>query len=266
MPDRDRKGPAAFETTEATRPLERSARQMLQMRYSINAPRFETMLQSARRRPSTEETSIGFKVEPNSFFSRNFSTRNSPFRNPYIVGELLEKENRLASSDRPVSVYQAVIHRLGAKIRSERSGRSNFTSEEKEMAYGSALDPRFLRSKSPRSRQYLIRLPKKKVASVEREAKSSQEGVVQCSTRRFIYSPAHTGSRLAGVHRLKGGKSMPVRKKLRAARRAVKRRKSFPSTRYSILTTRFAKRRLHELPRTHEISIPREALHTSLRP
>lgn len=45
------------------------------------------------------------------------------------------------------------------QARIEARGRTNFVAKSTKMLVGSAMDARYLRAKSPRSRQYVLRLP-----------------------------------------------------------------------------------------------------------
>ena len=58
-----------------------------------------------------------------------------------------------------MSPYTLGVGRYRVQGRVEARGRTNFVAKSTKMLVGSAVDTRFLRAKSPRSRQYVLRLP-----------------------------------------------------------------------------------------------------------
>lgn len=120
------------------------------------------MLQGARRLPAAERplsTTIGTSAGARgSFFSRPFSSY--AHRATALLGRLIYQRRRFTGVDEDSApTFTAVAGRYRVKARVEARGRTNFSFSSKGTMVGGALDPRFLRYKSPRSRQYLLRLP-----------------------------------------------------------------------------------------------------------
>lgn len=121
------------------------------------------MLQGARRLPTAERplalAAIGGTVGTRgSFFSRPFSSY--VHRATALLGRLIYQRKRFTGVDEDSApTFTAVTGRYRVKARVEARGRTNFSFSSKGTMVGGALDPRFLRYKSPRSRQYLLRLP-----------------------------------------------------------------------------------------------------------
>jgi hypothetical protein len=121
------------------------------------------MLQGARRLPIAERplpgaVAVGASGTVGSFFSRPFSSY--AHRATALLGRLIYQRKRFTGVDEDSApTFIAVAGRYRVKSRVEARGRTNFSFSSKGAMVGGALDPRFLRYKSPRSRQYLLRLP-----------------------------------------------------------------------------------------------------------
>lgn len=101
---------------------------------------------------------LGFSAHRNSFFQRQFSTQAVHIAG--AVARFISRRNRLLIFDQNTnSATTLVVSRYHLKKRTEARGRSSFTGHAQETIDAGGLDPRFLRYKSPRSRQYLVRLP-----------------------------------------------------------------------------------------------------------
>ena len=155
-------GIGAWNTAPDTVNLETCSRQILNLRHSRNSPRVETMLQGARRLPEKETlqasaTRVG-AASKCYFFSRPFSSYTH--RTTALLGRLIYQQRRFAKLDgRLTTPFIAVTGRYRVKARVEARGRAHFAFSPAGTMVGGTLDPRFLRYKSPRSRQYLLRLP-----------------------------------------------------------------------------------------------------------
>jgi ribosomal protein S4 len=163
-------------TGASTVNLETRSRQILTLRHSRPRTRFETMLQGARRLPDAEDnlpaesTTIGDAPTRTSFFARYFSSSTTTNRGTVLVGRLLQQRRRLVSfKEGSLPSFVAVASRYRVKARIEARGRTNFAAGSKLMMVGGSLDPRFLRYKSPRSRQYFIRLPRSVLRASKQE-------------------------------------------------------------------------------------------------
>lgn len=93
-----------------------------------------------------------------SFFQRNYSTTTS--RALISTAKLISLQGRLAAADGEQSTaFSELSARARVKARLVARGRTNFIVATDFMINAGGLDPRFLRYKSPRSRQYGIRKP-----------------------------------------------------------------------------------------------------------
>jgi len=134
------------------------------------------MLQGARRLPIAERPLAGAVVGGasavgGSFFSRPFSSY--AHRATALLGRLIYQRKRFTSVDEDSApTFIAVAGRYRVKSRVEARGRTNFSFSSKGTMVGGALDPRFLRYKSPRSRQYLLRLPESFTAATAEEKRA----------------------------------------------------------------------------------------------
>lgn len=138
-------------------------------------PRVETMLQETRRLPEAEQLVLGATkigaVTRGSFFSRPFSSYTH--RATALLGKLIYQRKRFDSVDEDSApTFIAVTSRYRVKPRIEARGRTNFSFNSKGTMVGGALDPRFLRYKSPRSRQYTLRLPQSVVTAAPDEKRT----------------------------------------------------------------------------------------------
>lgn len=119
------------------------------------------MLQGARRLPEQERVppraTCLVVAHRSSFFSRPFSSY--VHRTTSLVGRWIYQQRRFAPlSGRAASAFVTVVGRYRVKPRIEARGRAHFAFSPFGTMVGGSLDPRFLRYKSPRSRQYLLRL------------------------------------------------------------------------------------------------------------
>lgn len=93
-----------------------------------------------------------------SFFQRNYSTTTS--RALISTAKLIALQSRLSAIDGEQSTaFSELTARARVKARLAARGRTNFIASTDFMINAGGLDPRFLRYKSPRSRQYGIRKP-----------------------------------------------------------------------------------------------------------
>jgi ribosomal protein S4 len=103
-------------------------------------------------------TQMGLSVHRTSFFQRGFSTATN--RVAGSLARYISRHNRLLIlSNQRIPTFTAVSARYRLKGRTEARGRSHFTASARWMIDTGSTDPRFLRYKSPRSRQYIVRLP-----------------------------------------------------------------------------------------------------------
>lgn len=93
-----------------------------------------------------------------SFFQRNYGTTTS--RALISTAKLIALQGRLSAIDGEQSTaFSELTARARVKARLAARGRTNFIASTDFMINAGGLDPRFLRYKSPRSRQYGIRKP-----------------------------------------------------------------------------------------------------------
>lgn len=131
-------------------------RQLLSRRYSKNTPRLETFLQTIRRTHTREQLLIN--VQPGAkanFFSRSYST----FAPERLIGKFVQRTSRLSPSDASplLSAYQVVTQRYRVLPTVEARDRTNYAGSLQRTVATPQIDARFTRSKSPRSRQYVLR-------------------------------------------------------------------------------------------------------------
>jgi hypothetical protein len=134
------------------------------------------MLQGARRLPIAERplsgaAAVGAFGTVGPFFSRPFSSY--AHRATALLGRLIYQRKRFTGVDEDSApTFIAVAGRYRVKSRVEARGRTNFSFSSKGTMVGGALDPRFLRYKSPRSRQYLLRLPESFTTATAEETRT----------------------------------------------------------------------------------------------
>lgn len=142
---------------------------MLTLRYSRSARRAETVLKTIPRVPAvysyivaanTADNMVGAEAPQESFFARSFSTQ-AP-----LVLRHIRRERRFKRCRHQLSHYINVKTRIRLKVRTEALGRSGFIEDAKS-TLGGKLDPRALRLKSPRNRQYVLRLSGQKHTNLE---------------------------------------------------------------------------------------------------
>ena len=146
------------------------------------------MLQGTRRTFSKEPAPFVRAIaESAPFFVRPFST--SAQRPVAFISRWLLQRQRLVSfeDERPVAPYFLALGRYRVQPRVEFRGKINFVAKPTAMMLGSALDARFLRAKSPRSQQYVLRL---------------SAGAIHISKQEKI-------TKLATFHRLRSVRALP---------------------------------------------------------
>lgn len=112
--------------------------------------------------------------ERTSFFQRAYSTRTRVALT--ATAKLIAMQKRLAVAEGEQSTaFRELSARTRVKNRLVARGRTNFVASTDFMANAGGLDPRFLRYKSPRSRQYEIRT-------------SPRHGVLSDNRRRVMIS------------------------------------------------------------------------------
>jgi ribosomal protein S4 len=182
------RGIVSYHTARAYTSIESRARALLQLRYSRSTPRFEMMLRTTRRDPRREVSpvvSFG-AVNSNNFFARHFSTvaSNKAF------SRLLQYRRRFAAltENNTATPYKSVISRYRAANRTEGRDKTSFVTRRKSFA-SSRLDGRFVRTKSPRNRQYLVRTPS---SSLETLTKIHRLGAYRATKERLLPVRADT--------------------------------------------------------------------------
>lgn len=131
-------------------------------------PRFEGMLATTKRVPTVsgqgaaarKRSAIGVSQDRStSFFSRSYSTTahcSSPQRPTLIVNQLVAARRRTALLEDTLSDTTAVVWHKTAKERAYAREYESYAPAPEELGAG-ALDPRLVRLKSLRNRQYLLR-------------------------------------------------------------------------------------------------------------
>lgn len=135
---------------------ETRTRQLLTRRYSKSTPRFETFLQTIRRPYAREQllsqNLLGVKT---NFFIRAYSTTASD----RLIGKFVQRAARVSPATHAslLSAYQVVTQRYRVLPTVEARDRTNYTASLHRVVATARIDGRFARSKSPRSRQYVLR-------------------------------------------------------------------------------------------------------------
>lgn len=125
-------------------------------------------------------TGLSAQQSSSSFFRRSFTTQ--AVKAARAVSHYISRRGRLLAPNLDVMpAFVSVASRYRLKGRTEARGRSNFTAHAREALDTGSLDPRFLRYKSPRSRQYLVRLS----AKISRQ--SDQEKLAKFIASRGLY-------------------------------------------------------------------------------
>jgi ribosomal protein S4 len=155
-------GPRGMDSWITTCPVvnhETRARQLLKLRCSRKRRRFETVLQTTRRLPVAEKAPwVSTAAERAPFFARHFSTFSN--RGLMLTSRWIHRNKRFVSLEegwRTVPPVSQVIARNRVLSRIEARGRTSYLNTKRKAITASSLDTRFIRAKSPRSRQYLIR-------------------------------------------------------------------------------------------------------------
>ncbi len=152
------------------------------------------MLQGARRLPIAEGQLSGAAITSSSEMRGSFFRPFSSYahRPTALLSRLIYHRKRFASVDEDSApTFIAAAGRYRVKARVEARGRTNFSFNSKGTMVGGALDPRFLRYKSPRSRQYLLRLPESSAAA-SADVKRAQLSVYRSRRQKLITPGAVT--------------------------------------------------------------------------
>lgn len=135
-----------------------------------NSSRFENILMTNRRAPVFAGYgaaismrlggSLSSPLTPKaSFFRRNYSTNS--FRAfssvPVITERVLKIQKQVANSNASLSDYRALSVKSTLKARIYAKSQTSHVETSSDVGVGS-IDPRFMRMKSPRNRQFLRRL------------------------------------------------------------------------------------------------------------
>jgi ribosomal protein S4 len=158
-------GPRGMESWITTQQLvghETRARQLLGLRFSRTRARFETVLQTTRRAPTTEcAPAAAASALRSSFFARPFSTYAN--RGLSLTTRWIHRKKRFVSLEsgwRTLAPLALATARQRVISRIEARAKSKFVNTERHTMAHSLLDSRFTRTKSPRSSQYLLRTSK----------------------------------------------------------------------------------------------------------
>lgn len=269
------------------------------------SPRFETLLQTTRRTPLTEldtllpeislqvspidlneqlqtekqplaskQETAAFKlpaqlrppVRHHSFFRRQYSTQS--IQTAIGVSQYISRRGRLLTSEQNTTpTFVAVARRYQLKGRAEARGRSSFTAHARWTIDTGSLDPRFLRFKSPRSRQYLIRLPRsiarrsdqEKLAKFlalrdlreHRDSAASKKSIADCRhlrvNRRYFYNDRDSAERSKLLVAIRTGAS-------------DRRRPSFLQARGARALQELSFSKLYNFPNRHQLTfLPAES-------
>jgi ribosomal protein S4 len=194
------KGIASWRTARTTTSLETRSRQLLTLRTG-KTPRFETALQHSRRTvlPESVPLATGAALGRTSFFTRGFSTQAR--RTTFVVSRQLQQFRRLVPTEGvelegeqtalaiekekelpTATTFNIAVSRSRVMPRIEARGRTNYAVEGRSVMAGGSLDLRFVRRKSPRSRQYLLRTP----VQVATASKQKQAGALILSRQTCL--------------------------------------------------------------------------------
>jgi ribosomal protein S4 len=153
------RGMDSWITTKHLSSHETRARQLLTLRYSRPRPRFDTLLQTTRRLPQIEcAPVVGENSSRAPFFVRKFSTYAG--RGLSLTARWIQRRKRFVALEngwRSVSPVTQITARNRALPHLVARGRSNYVAARRSAMSTDFLDARFTRTKSPRSRQYLLR-------------------------------------------------------------------------------------------------------------
>lgn len=150
------RGIASWWTTLPSVAVETRMRRVLSRRYSRNTPRFETLLQTVRR-PTLREALPSANVAgvKNNFFTRSYSTVTSAC----LISKLTTRALRaIPESSSLLSSSQIVAKRYRVVPLSEARDSTQYTKIMRGGVSPTRMDSRFTRAKSPRSRQYVLRM------------------------------------------------------------------------------------------------------------
>lgn len=146
--------------------LEQQARRLRKFSSHDNSVRFENMLATTRRTPSRPAnaapvpTRSGTRLgatHASSFFSRKFSTSARHFAAPLIGERTAVQRRSVVLGGRTVPDTTAGAAHHTARIRLYRKELKGYISPTPTADYG--LDPRLIRLKSVRNRQFMLRGP-----------------------------------------------------------------------------------------------------------
>jgi ribosomal protein S4 len=183
------RGIVSYHTAKTYTTVESRARALLHLKYSRSTPRFEMMLRSTRRDPRREVFPVvGFGVvDSNNFFTRQFSTSAAS----KAFSRLVQHRRRFAAllENNTATPYKSVTSRYRAANRTEARDKTSFLSARTKSFASSRLDGRFVRTKSPRNRQYLVRAPSNSLPAFIRAYKL---GVYRTTKERLTSFPTTT--------------------------------------------------------------------------
>lgn len=182
---------SSWRTAHAGVSHETRARQVLTLRYSRATPRFETLLQTLRRTPQTERAPVALSgATRESFFVRHHST--FAHRQSALSTRWLHRRKRFVSFEnkwRTISPVTAVAARRSILPRLEARGRTNYVAAALPSISTSFIDARFARAKSPRSRQYMLRVPTQ-ISAVTKAVRFARVRTLRVAQERHV--PAKT--------------------------------------------------------------------------
>lgn len=143
------------------------------------------MLQGTRRTPDTEHAPFAPSrvALPVGFFARGFSTNSH--REIFLVGKRLRQQTRFSlpgESDRIATPFVSVVNRYRVISSVEARGRTSYMGTERPSMLHPFLDVRAVRTKSPRSRQYVVRTP---VSSLPKQL--NVLGVYRSTVARLVH-------------------------------------------------------------------------------
>lgn len=135
-----------------------------------NSSRFENILMTNRRTPVIAGCGAARSVRSGSGLSSPLASKPSFFRRSYSTGffrafssvpiiteRVLKIQRQMTNSNMPLSDYKALSVKPALKARMYAKSQTKHVGTTSVIGVGS-IDPRFVRMKSPRSRQFLRRL------------------------------------------------------------------------------------------------------------
>lgn len=134
-----------------------------------NSSRFENVLMTSRRSPVIPGRGASTNLRLGSVISSHLAPKSSFFRRHYstsfpkssnsklIAGRIFKLQRQNYEQISSLPAYKALSLRYALKSRVYAKSHSKYTESSSDLAQGST-DPRFLRMKSPRNRQFIQRL------------------------------------------------------------------------------------------------------------